>query len=221
MEKAGISTAVETEPAASTKRIRLTADVRRKQILDAALEEFSAVGFEGATVDAIARRVGLKKAGLYAHFKSKSAIFDELLATTIFSSASPRHWHWVEGSSLEETVDRYLDAAYSSLSDPRTQAIFRLLISESGRAPDRVRRWHAEMLLPHSLRRQSELDEVAAKFSLPDTALSRNFALASAPALLALVTLLLVGEEVGAESIAEIRRGHRDMLLSLLQRSRV
>ena len=221
MEKAGIPTAVETEPAASTKRIRLTADVRRKQILDAALGEFSAVGFEGATVDNIARRVGLKKAGLYAHFKSKSAIFDELLATTIFSSDSPQHWQWVEGSSLEETVDRYLDALYTSLSDSRTQAIFRLLISESGRSPDKVRQWHAQMLLPHALRRQSELDEVVTKSSLPESALTRNFALASAPALLALVTLLLVGEEVGAESIAEIRCGHREMLLALLGRASV
>ena len=201
----------------SVKRTRLPVDVRRKQILDAALEEFSAVGFEGATVEKIAQRVGLKKAGLYAHFKSKSAIFEELLSTTIFSASLPAEWQWVEGASLEETVDRYLDTVYASIWNPRGRAIFRLLISESGRSPEKMRHWHEQILGPHALRRQSELDDLVSRGLLPENALSKSFSLASSPALLALIALLLVGEEAAEPKIAEIRRGHRELLLTLFR----
>jgi len=202
---------------ARAKRTRLSPVVRRQQILDAALVEFSAIGFEGATVEKIAQRVGLTKAGLYAHFKSKDAIFDELLASTMFSPTSPSHWQWSEGASLEETVDRYLDTVYSFVRNPKAQAIFRLLISESGRSPERVRRWHEQMFQPHALRRQGEMDECVAKGMLPANDFSRTFSLASAPALLALVTHLLVGGQAAEDEIAKIREGHRVMLLTLFQ----
>ncbi|TLX56882.1 TetR family transcriptional regulator [Stutzerimonas nosocomialis] len=215
MSKAAAPQASGKAPARAKKRTRLAADVRRRQILDAALEEFSAVGFQGATVEKIAQRVGLTKAGLYAHFMSKDAIFDELLANTLFSPSMPNHWQWSEGASLDETVDRYLDRVYAFVGDPRTQAIFRLLISESGRAPERARHWHEQIFQPHASRRQGELDECVAKGVLPENPFSRKFALASAPALLALVTQLLVGGQAAEDEIAEIREAHRLMLLTL------
>ncbi|MBA1275358.1 TetR/AcrR family transcriptional regulator [Stutzerimonas azotifigens] len=202
-------------PAQAKKRTRLTPDVRRQQILDAALAEFSAVGFQGATVEKIAQRVGLTKAGLYAHFKSKDAIFDELLASRMFSPSLPSHWQWSEGASLDETVDRYLDTVYSFVRNPQTQAIFRLLISESGRSPERVRHWHEQLFQPHASRRQGELDECVAKGVVPENVISRKFALASAPALLAMVTQLLVGGQAAEDEVAEIREAHRMMLLTL------
>ena len=61
---------VETKP-----RQRLTPEERVPLILDAALEEFSRRGFVGARMDDIARRCGLSKGGLYAHFDGKDAIF--------------------------------------------------------------------------------------------------------------------------------------------------
>lgn len=200
------------------KRTRLSPVVRRQQILDAALAEFSTIGFEGATVEKIAQRVGLTKAGLYAHFKSKDAIFDELLASTMFSPTSPSHWQWTEGASLEETVDRYLDTVYSFIRTPKAQAIFRLLISESGRSPERVRRWHEQILQPHALRRQGEMDECVSKGVLPENDFSRKFSLASAPALLALVTHLLMGGQAAEDEIAQIREGHRVMFLTLFSK---
>lgn len=59
------------DPAATRARQRLPADVRNRQILDAALAVFSERGFEAARMDDIAARAGLSKGGLYAHFRSK------------------------------------------------------------------------------------------------------------------------------------------------------
>jgi AcrR family transcriptional regulator len=52
----------------------------KEELLDAALELFSAKGYEGTSVRDIARSVGLSESGLYAHFNGKRAIFDAVFA---------------------------------------------------------------------------------------------------------------------------------------------
>jgi AcrR family transcriptional regulator len=48
-------------------------------ILDAAFEVFLERGYEGASMEAIARRVGVSKPVVYSSFPSKEALFGELL----------------------------------------------------------------------------------------------------------------------------------------------
>lgn len=48
--------------------------VRVEEILCAAVNEFLEKGYEGASVDCIARRCGLTKGGIYHHFRSKDEI---------------------------------------------------------------------------------------------------------------------------------------------------
>ncbi len=203
---------------APTKRTRLSAQVRRQQILDAALVEFSNLGFEGTTVERIAQRVGLTKAGLYAHFPSKDAILEALLRSTIFSPTTQSLWQWVEGASLEETVDAFLDRGYAAVANPHVQAIFRLLITESARTPELLLQWHQHIVQPHVLRRQAELDACVAAGVIADNAVSRKFSLTTAPVLIALLTQLLVGDALAEREVAEVRRAHREMLLILFAR---
>lgn len=49
------------------------------RILDAATEEFGRVGFDGAKVEAIARRAGVNKAGLYYHVGNKERLYEAVL----------------------------------------------------------------------------------------------------------------------------------------------
>jgi AcrR family transcriptional regulator len=49
------------------------------RILDAATEEFGRVGFSGAKVEAIARRAGVNKAGLYYHVGNKEKLYEAVL----------------------------------------------------------------------------------------------------------------------------------------------
>jgi AcrR family transcriptional regulator len=51
----------------------------RAELMRAALDLFAAHGYEGTSVRAIARAVGLSESVLYAHFDSKRAIFDAVL----------------------------------------------------------------------------------------------------------------------------------------------
>jgi len=49
------------------------------RILDAATEEFGRAGYAGAKVEAIARRAGVNKAGLYYHVGNKEKLYEAVL----------------------------------------------------------------------------------------------------------------------------------------------
>jgi AcrR family transcriptional regulator len=58
---------------------RLSADARREQILDVAIEVFGRAGFHGASMNDIAEAAGVTKPVLYQHFDSKSDLYAALL----------------------------------------------------------------------------------------------------------------------------------------------
>ena len=58
---------------------KATAGDTRGALLDAALALFATHGYEGTSVRAIARAVGLSESALYAHFDSKRAVFEAAL----------------------------------------------------------------------------------------------------------------------------------------------
>jgi len=60
-------------------------DVRRAQLLSAALEVFTAAGYHSAAMDEIAERAGVSKPVLYQHFPSKLELYLAVLDTHIDS----------------------------------------------------------------------------------------------------------------------------------------
>ncbi len=58
---------------------RSNRDIRRRQIADALLAEIVDVGYDRATIAAIAKRAGLTPGLIHYHFKSKQAILIELI----------------------------------------------------------------------------------------------------------------------------------------------
>ena len=57
--------------------------ITKERIFQAALNIFAQQGYEGARMDKIAAEVGINKASLYFHFKSKEEIFRELFQDII------------------------------------------------------------------------------------------------------------------------------------------
>lgn len=55
----------------------------KQRIIDVAFEHFVLNGYEGASLSAIAETVGIRKASIYTHFKSKDALFLELLQDSL------------------------------------------------------------------------------------------------------------------------------------------
>lgn len=61
------------------QRIKLDADTRKQQIIEAATAVFTRKGFFQASMDDIVQESGLSKGGLYWHFKSKQDIITAVL----------------------------------------------------------------------------------------------------------------------------------------------
>lgn len=94
-----------TEETSRTSRQRLAPEVRRRQVLDAAVAVFSEEGFHGASMDAVAARAGVSKPLVYVHGGSK----DELFA-----------------ACLHREAERLLHAVQSAAGDTREAPLVRL-----------------------------------------------------------------------------------------------
>lgn len=64
---------------AITMRIVKEADIRKKEILDAAATLFAEKGYDNTSTTDLLEAVGIAKGTLYHHFKSKEAIMDALI----------------------------------------------------------------------------------------------------------------------------------------------
>jgi TetR/AcrR family transcriptional regulator len=80
----------------------------RERILFAALKEFSAKGFAGARVDAIARRANINKRMLYHYFGDKEGLFKAVLSRKI---GERQAWAEALSGEPEETLPFWFEAA--------------------------------------------------------------------------------------------------------------
>lgn len=123
-----------------------TQQVRRgrkfDQVLAGARDVFLAQGFEGASVDDIARAAGVSKATLYSYFPDKRLLFMEVASseccrqsdqalTEIDMSAPPRE-------VLGNAGRHFLGFILSDFG----QSIFRICVAESERFPDLGRQFY-------------------------------------------------------------------------------
>src|ERR1700726_4815968 len=60
---------------ATVPRTRPRGEIRRAQILDAAIEVFLENGYGGATIDLVVERAGASKATVYSFFGGKDGLF--------------------------------------------------------------------------------------------------------------------------------------------------
>jgi len=108
----------------------------RQRLLDSAQEIFARHGFVGASVDEIAEHAGYSKGAVYSNFKSKEALFLELLQNRMSEELGELEQLLRGGGSIGEIL-LVLRQRYSSLEK---QVIWCLLSTEfqlqAGRNPD-------------------------------------------------------------------------------------
>ena len=113
----------EPRAARTRRRTRIQAE-NEARILDAALEEFSARGFRGATLDRIAVRAGMSKPNLLYYFRRKDDIHRALMESLLDEWLEPLRALSAEGDPLREIrayLRRKLDMARTR---PRESRLF-------------------------------------------------------------------------------------------------
>ena len=87
---------------------------RRAAILAAALEEFTARGFEGARLDDVAKRAGIAKGTIYLYFADKETLFQELVRSMV---------HPVLGMNVRGVVAMNRQPAYLTTRNPNIKSV--------------------------------------------------------------------------------------------------
>ena len=125
------------KPARANRTWERRAHARPDEILDAALDEFIAQGFDAARMEDIAKRAGLSKGAIYLYFTGKEAllrglierevkpVFDRATALAKLGAADPR-----------ATLRGMATMISGVLGNPRLAAIPFLIVSIANRFPD-------------------------------------------------------------------------------------
>ena len=106
------------------------------QVLAGARQVFLADGFEGASVDDIARAAGVSKATLYSYFPDKRLLFMEV-ARLECDQMADRIMQGIDGDlPLREMLLRTARNLTSFLLSDFSQAVFRVCVAERDRFPE-------------------------------------------------------------------------------------
>ncbi len=131
-------------PRVSAGRRQAYLQERRERLLDAALEAFGAKGFDGASVEDVARAAGVAKGTVYLYFKSKEAIFSALLSErTLIPWLTERLA--AEDVPIEAFLTEVGEHYLQALED--YQPIMRLVLADSGRQPAHARQLYRDVVL--------------------------------------------------------------------------
>ncbi|MEK5235337.1 TetR/AcrR family transcriptional regulator [Paenibacillus sp. FSL L8-0470] len=108
---------------------------RVESLLLAAVEEFLEKGYDGASVDAIAKRAGVSKGGFYHHFPNKEVLLMEAnqkLSEPVMEMAEKAYSNSSAMDGLRQYIKEYLNYWASR---PRELSFFFLSMSKALQAP--------------------------------------------------------------------------------------
>jgi AcrR family transcriptional regulator len=103
----------------------MTADERRVQLVEAAVEEFAQAGLAGASTEAIAKRAGISHAYLFRLFPTKRALFAATVDHTFDHTLQTFQQAYAERDP-DAPVLGVLGHAYIALLEDRSRLLFQL-----------------------------------------------------------------------------------------------
>ncbi len=145
--------AVNTKAAKRGQRMgRPTSEESRQldeTIKDAALELFLEAGYDGASMEAIARAAGITKRTLYARYREKSELFLDALRW------SNREWNFQtpelvvpEHASLEAALAALADELMAQTLNPKVIKLGRMVAAQAGQFPREAEKNYSMALSP-------------------------------------------------------------------------
>jgi AcrR family transcriptional regulator len=129
------------EKARSTKSAGRSApsiNSKQQEVLDVASEYFLSNGYEGASINAMARSSGISKESIYRYFGSKKELFEAVIDRELGDYQATLRG--IDGTStnlgLREALVSVAEAILRLITTDRTLALRRLIFDEATRSPD-------------------------------------------------------------------------------------
>lgn len=116
---------------------------KRQQVLDGARRVFLEHGFDGASVDAIAKAAGVSKGTIYAYFPSKEALFETMIFEDRRRQAEQMFGFAADGRAPAEVLADVGLKLLKLMVKPESVAYARMVISASGKFPEAGRAFFA------------------------------------------------------------------------------
>src|SRR5665213_813417 len=119
---------------------------RRETILAAALEEFSANGFEATRLDDVAKRAKVAKGTIYLYFRDKETLFQELIRAMLTPLVGTIEAMGAADLPVSVLAERFVDLFVREVYETRRKDVVRLMISEGRRFPKLAEFYYREVL---------------------------------------------------------------------------
>lgn len=104
-------------------------------IVDAASRLFLEKGFDGTSMDEVAKRAGVSKQTVYSHFSSKESLFSESIHAAIAKYYPDLALEKVQEHSLEADLRAVCENYARLLMSEDAMAMFRLLVTAAAKGP--------------------------------------------------------------------------------------
>lgn len=115
---------------------------KRVQILDGARRMFLSRGFEGASMQDVARAAGVSKGTLYVYFDSKEAMFEALVLTECGRLQETVRRIGSGTGPVEEELRAIALQMVTTVMQPEVLAAMRMMIGAGEKFPDLARKIH-------------------------------------------------------------------------------
>jgi AcrR family transcriptional regulator len=119
--------------------MKVRTEQKRDSIVEIAIGLFAEMGYEGASMNELARRAGGSKGTIYGYFPSKEALFEAVVRATATNHlaeavrALPADVDTRE--SLESALRRFAERVLVGTMDgDRGLAVYRMIVAEAGRS---------------------------------------------------------------------------------------
>jgi len=122
---------------------------KRESILNGAIEVFTEMGYDNASMDKIADIAGVSKRTVYNHFLNKENLFQEVVAKFLAEQQILKQIDYNPAISLEDQLTAFANAELFLINSPSRLGLSRVLTSVFIRDVDYARMTRAKYASPH------------------------------------------------------------------------
>ena len=185
---------------------------KRDVILAAALEEFSARGFEATRLEDVAKRADVAKGTIYLYFRDKESLFQELIRTMLTPLVGTIEELGAADLPMSVLAERIVDLFVRDVYETRRKDVIRLMITEGRRFPKLAEFYYREVLSRILAAMRAILGRAAARGDVPQGLVDFPQIIA-APGLVAIVWSGLF-ERYEPLDVRAMMKAHVDMLFA-------